>query len=316
MVILLRYRDNDVFCFYITSYVPFEKKPMNNDLVPAINFHLWKYCNFKCKFCFATYEDESELYNLKSHLSENEMLKIIDEISEQKITKITFAGGEPMLCKWLTNLIKYSKAKGLTTMIVTNGYLLNEKWLQNLNGTLDWITLSIDTIDSKNQIKIGRETKGKYISENDFLEKVKLIKNHNIRFKLNTVVNSVNRNENLIEFVKKIKPERWKIFQVLPIEGQNDLYINQLLISKLEYDNYLKRHKEVEKYGIEIVAEDNDLMTGSYLMIDPQGRLYDNVNGKYNYSQSILEIGFNKAREQISLNKRKFVERKGLYEWS
>lgn len=289
---------------------------MNQDLVPAINFHLWKYCNFKCKFCFATYEDESELYNLKSHLSENEMFKIINEISAQKITKITFAGGEPMLCKWLPNLIKHAKEKGLTTMIVTNGYLLTEKWLENLNGTLDWITLSIDTINSENKIKIGRETKGKYITKNEFLKKVKSIKNHNIRFKMNTVVNSVNCKENLTEFVKEIKPERWKIFQVLPIEGQNDLHINELLISKLEYNKYVQRHKEVKKYGIEIVPENNDLMTASYLMIDPQGRLYDNVNGKYNYSQSILDIGFSKAREQISLNKSKFLERKGLYEWS
>ena len=25
--------------------------------VPAVNYHLWKPCNMRCGFCFATFED-------------------------------------------------------------------------------------------------------------------------------------------------------------------------------------------------------------------------------------------------------------------
>lgn len=284
--------------------------------IPAINFHIWKHCNFNCKFCFATYEDENQRYSEKSHLSEREMLGIIDEIAKQNISKITFAGGEPMLCKWLPNLISHSKEVGLTTMIVTNGYLLTEEWIEKQSGKLDWITLSIDSISPKNQKAIGRSSnKGKIISEEEYLSKIQLIKSHGIRFKLNTVVCSTNLEEDLTDFIIATKPERWKVFQVLPMIGQNDDHINDFIISKSQFDKYIDRHKEVQKHGVEIVSENNDLMTGSYLMIDPQGRLYDNVAGKYHYSEPILKVGFEKAREQVTVLKDKFEERNGLYEW-
>ena len=25
--------------------------------IPSVNFHLWKPCNMKCRFCFATFQD-------------------------------------------------------------------------------------------------------------------------------------------------------------------------------------------------------------------------------------------------------------------
>ena len=25
--------------------------------IPSVNFHLWKPCNMKCNFCFATFQD-------------------------------------------------------------------------------------------------------------------------------------------------------------------------------------------------------------------------------------------------------------------
>ncbi|WP_282071372.1 hypothetical protein [Polaribacter atrinae] len=43
------------------------------------------------------------------------------KIAAAGFEKITFAGGEPMLCPWLPKLIKTAKELGLTTMIVTNG---------------------------------------------------------------------------------------------------------------------------------------------------------------------------------------------------
>ncbi len=290
-------------------------KKMKKETIPAINFHIWKYCNFKCKFCFATYEDENSLYRQKSYLSEKEMLGIIDEISKQGIGKITFAGGEPMLCKWLPNLIKHAKEVGLTTMIVTNGYLLTEKWIKEQSSDLDWITLSIDSIDAENQLNIGRSNGKKVVSRDEYLQKVEAIKRNGIRFKLNTVVCSSNSLEDISDFVISIKPERWKIFQVLPISRQNDNYIEEFLISSNEFKSYINRHKRVEEFNIKIVPEDNNLMTGSYLMIDPQGRFYDNLEGKYRYSDPILKVGFEKARQQVTVRKEKFTERKGLYNW-
>ena len=59
--------------------------------------------------------------------------------------------------------------------------------------------------------------------------------------KLNTVVTSANAHDDMTKIVKKINPTRWKIFQVLKIEGENDghvevssSYPNQSLIDILD----------------------------------------------------------------------------------
>jgi len=41
-----------------------------------------------------------------------------------------------------------------------------------------------------------------------------------IRLKINTVVSKLNYNEDLSWLIKKIKPERWKVFQILRIRNQ------------------------------------------------------------------------------------------------
>ena len=40
-----------------------------------------------------------------------------------------------------------------------------------------------------------------------------------IRMKLNTVVCSVNKNDTMLELVRQLRPDRWKIFEVLPVTG-------------------------------------------------------------------------------------------------
>ncbi|MHA1344524.1 MAG: radical SAM protein, partial [Promethearchaeota archaeon] len=60
-------------------------------VLKSINFHFWPYCNFKCKYCFACFE------NLNLKLSFNQCIEIINKISNAQIKKINFAGGEPTL---------------------------------------------------------------------------------------------------------------------------------------------------------------------------------------------------------------------------
>ena len=45
---------------------------------------------------------------------------------------------------------------------------------------------------------------------------------HGIKFKLNTVVCNLNYQEDMVATVEKLAPFRWKCFQVLMVEGEND----------------------------------------------------------------------------------------------
>jgi len=53
----------------------------------------------RCKFCFATFQDVKQAILLKGHLPEQDALEVVRKIAEAANKQITFAGGEPLLCK-------------------------------------------------------------------------------------------------------------------------------------------------------------------------------------------------------------------------
>ena len=287
----------------------------NQLLIPSINYHLWAPCNMKCKFCFARFSDLREDILPKGHLSKEDAKNLVKKIIDAKFDKITFVGGEPTLCKWLDELIIQSKEGGLTTMVVTNGSHLKEDWLNQVSQYLDWIVISIDSFDPATLIDMGRTVRNKPIEQEEYFKIATLVKKYGINLKINTVVTSSNYLEDMSKQIIQLNPIRWKILQMLPIKGQNDDYSEEQKISIEQFDYFCKLNGEVSNNGIKVVKETNDLMLGSYVMIDPAGRFFDNTEGSYKYSKPILEVGINDALSEIKLDKSKFLQREGLYEW-
>ena len=124
-----------------------------------------------------------------------------------------------------------------------------------------------------------------------------------------------NCGENLTGFIATARPERWKLLQVLPIRGQNDALVDDQVITPEQFARYVARNRCVEAMGVAVVPESNDLMTGSYMMVDPAGRFFDNVAGTHVYSRPILEIGVGAALREVSVDPDKFRLRDGLYDW-
>ena len=283
-----------------------------NKFIPSVNFHLWEPCNMRCKFCFATFQDVKQTILPKGHLPEDESLEVVRKIAAAGFEKITFAGGEPMLCPWLPKLIKTAKELGMTTMIVTNGSRLTEYFLIANKKYLDWIAISIDSLKDTTNLKIGRAILGKHsLTESFYKEKINLIKKHGYGLKINTVVNAYNHLENFNDLINFGQPKRWKVLQVLPIVGQNDDKIDTCKISKEQFITFVNRHSSLKS----IIPESNNAMKGSYVMIDPAGRFFDNSEGKHNYSDSIVENDIEKLINQVNYSLEKFIQREGNYEW-
>ena len=284
-------------------------------MIPSVNSHLWEPCNMRCKFCFATFQDVKNTILPKGHLPKEKAIEVVLQLAELGFEKITFAGGEPTLCPWLPELIAAAKTAGLTTMIVTNGSKLNDYFLHVNQEYLDWITVSIDSVDVDINIAAGRAILGKEPLAPDYYSSlVDRIKQFSYGLKINTVVHSKNYNNDMSGFIRHAKPTRWKLFQVLPIKGQNDLNIDDFKIADAQFQNFIKRHSALENITI-IVPENNCEMTGSYVMVDPAGRFYDNTIGEHRYSRPILEIGARLAIQQMQYDFGKFVERGGIYNW-
>ena len=283
--------------------------------VPSVNFHLWEPCNMKCGFCFATFQDVKQDRLPKGHMNKEDCIAVVEMLAESGFAKINFAGGEPTLCPWLSDLIGRAKEHELTTAIVTNGTKITPDWLDSQNRTLDWIALSVDTVDPEKLTRLGRVTHSGPISEDEYLRIAESINERGIRFKINTVVTSETWEEDFTEFITQARPERWKILQVLPVQGQNDSQILRDAITKEQFAAYVARNSAVMKDGIVVVPEDNDMMTGSYVMVDPAGRFFDNTKGSHSYSDPIIDVGVDEALKSVSIDPQRFLKRGGRYDW-
>jgi radical S-adenosyl methionine domain-containing protein 2 len=284
-------------------------------LPPSVNLHFWRPCNMRCGFCFATYEDTRDLLP-RGYLERDALLRMIDALAKHGAKKLTLVGGEPTLCPWLGELLTRAKDVGLVTMIVSNGSRLREPgYMENELRRLDWLTLSVDSLDHACNVSAGRVWKGKTLSSRELLDIGVRARNLGMQLKLNTVVHRFNRDEDLSAFVHELRPRRWKLFQALPVDGQNHERFGEFEIDRVSFDAFVDRHRALSAQGIDIVAEANEDMRGTYAMIDPAGRFYDSVSGRHRYSDPILEVGVEQAWTQVCFDSNRFQARGGDYEY-
>jgi radical S-adenosyl methionine domain-containing protein 2 len=279
----------------------------------TVNFHFWRPCNMRCKFCFATFEPE--IAHAKRSLTQAQCEKVIDALGCAGVKKITFAGGEPTLCPWLETLVRRAKRAGMTTMLVTNGTDRLD-WALAPDRPLDWLALSVDSLDSSTLVASGRSVGQKPLSAESYLELVSSMRSNGVRIKINTVVHRLNADEDLSAFILAANPERWKVLQVLPVLDQNTQAIGDLEISPTLFQTFVDRHRMVVSTGIRIVPETNEDIRGSYAMLDPLGRFFDSSAGSHHYGPSVLDVGVKQAWASVTFSNEKFLSRGGQYDFA
>ena len=283
-------------------------------LPPSVNYHLWQPCNMRCRFCFATFEDvKSQLP--AGHLPGEDSLRLV-RLLARSFQKITFAGGEPLLCPWLPDLVRAAREEGAVTMLVTNGSRLRPDMVEQLAGQLDWAALSVDSTSEATHLKLGRAVAGsKALSLAEYEEVAERLRAAGVRVKLNTVVTSLNAGEDLTPLVRRLKPERWKVLRVLPVDGQNDGRVEPLLCTDADFQSFVARHQHLEAEGLAIAVEDNEDMRGSYAMVDPAGRFFESTRGFHHYSDPLLDVGLEAAWSQVRFSLERFESRGGRYDF-
>ena len=270
----------------------------------CINWTITPRCNYHCKYCFARFPELAHQFTLPI----KDQLKIPSILFDAGCEKLTFVGGEPLLSPSLPALLDESRQVGLTTMIVTNGSLLSGSFLRENGRNIDWISLSIDSQYENTQYLLGRGN-GSHVAQT--VAHVGHVRDAGIRLKLNSVVTKHNVHESMDSFIERLQPDRWKVFQMLPVKGQNDQFVGELAISADEFARFVETHREVTC----AVFEDNSAMTGSYLMLSPDGRFFSNSTGTHSYTDSILDVGVNSAFHQNMWCFDKFQARGGIYTW-
>lgn len=284
----------------------------SSSLPPSVNYHLWQPCNMRCRYCFAAFDDVRASVLPKGHLPERQAVSVVRMLAA-RFEKVTFAGGEPALCPWLFELVREAHDAGAVTMIVTNGSVLGEAWLDRFAGVLDWLTLSIDSASPEVSAAIGRAVSGRGLPAAHHVGLASAARARGMRFKVNTVVTRLNAEEDMRALVERLAPERWKVFQALPVAGQNDAGFEGVACDDNAFRRFVDRHAGLSERGVAVVPEDNRAMRGSYAMVDPAGRFYDNVDGPHRYSRPILDVGVEAAWGDVKFSMERFDERGGRY---
>ncbi len=268
--------------------------------VRSVNWHVWPHCNYHCKFCFAGFNIDG---NEQATLKPEEGFRLIAQLADAGMEKITFVGGEPLLCPYLGEYLKHAKDLGCLTMIVSNGSLITEMFLERYGNAVDWIGVSLDSGNDSTEQTLGRGC-GNHLS--NLIGVTRLLCNYDIKLKVNVTVTKLALGEDLHEFIEMLKPDRLKFLQVLPVKGQNDHCVDDLAITTTEFYEFVRKHEDLNP-----IPEDNAMMTESYVMVDPVGRFFQNTQGTYKYSEPIQEVGVWEALRQVGFSWKKLVERGG-----
>jgi cyclic pyranopterin phosphate synthase len=103
--------------------------------------------------------EEHEYHTIADpELSSREVGKIIVALASIGIKKIRFTGGEPLLRKDISVLVRQAKSiAGIKTVsLTTNGILLDRHLDELIDAGLDAINLSLDTLDRERYLAITR----------------------------------------------------------------------------------------------------------------------------------------------------------------
>ncbi|TVY21360.1 Radical S-adenosyl methionine domain-containing protein [Lachnellula arida] len=288
-----------------------------DDIIPvSVNYFFTRKCNAECKFCFHT-EKSSDTLELE------DAQKGLRLLAEAGMKKINFAGGEPFLYhKYLGNLCRYCKEDlGLESVsIVSNGTKVTRKWLEEYGSAVDILAISCDSTNSKTNEDIGRKDRGSgkaFDNVQNLFQIKEWCQQYGIRFKLNTVVCSLNWQESMAEMVEKLDPFRWKVFQVLVVVGENENTererdATKFVITDAQFEDFCSRHRHLKC----MIPEPNKAMKSSYLLIDEYMRFLDKGDGDEKVSDPIIKVGVQKAIKQVRWDQEEFHNRGGVYDWN
>ncbi len=226
----------------------------------SANIHIYGRCNYRCDHCF----DRCLTHH---YLKPEDWAETLVFLKEYGVEKINLAGGEPTMYPFLDQMCYLVKGMGFKLSIVSNGSMFTEEWFSKMEGVVDWIGLSIDSPDEKDEILIGRGCHGKNHLDN-IVKVSEMAHRHGIRVKLNITVVRRSWMKDFKSLIEKVNPDRIKCFRALTLKGANDDRPDTWSITDEEFADFRRRHEGIEN----IVFEDNDDMVASYIMFDPLGR--------------------------------------------
>lgn len=234
-------------------------------------------CNKKCLGCYNDFKNDD--------LKTEDWLRLIDFLSDNKIKKITIAGGDPLLRLDIFTILKYCIDKGFEVNMDTVGMVLlnddeslikkyGKSFSWNILKKLNYIGIPLDGSSSKIANKFRNE------SDDYFNNQIKVINKlvkKGCSISINTVLHKKNLKDikNIYDVLKNKKIQKWQVFQFMGVGQIAAKNIEKFSINDEEF-KCIK--EELSKYAInsnfKINIKSEKSRYGNYIIIDSLGTAY------------------------------------------
>ena len=130
-------------------------------------------CNLDCAYC-------SEYDNSKGHVATADAIARIDKCADLGCVHTDLIGGEPLLHPDVDQLLRHVVARGMTTGMTTNAFLLTERRLAELlDAGIGRIQISVDAV---------KPTRATPKSLKTLRKKIEMVAKTAVWFRVNTVI--------------------------------------------------------------------------------------------------------------------------------
>ena len=181
-----------------------------------LRISLTERCNLRCFYCMP--EDGIELRNKAEFMSAEELIKIADTFVKLGIKKIRLTGGEPLVKKNASLIIKELGKMPIELAITTNAIRIDSYINELKSANVKSINISLDTLKRDRFTKITRRD---YF--NKVMSNIDLLVENNFKVKINAVViRGVNEDE-IADFITLTlnKNINIRFIEFMPFDGNN-----------------------------------------------------------------------------------------------
>jgi MoaA/NifB/PqqE/SkfB family radical SAM enzyme len=228
----------------------------------SVMFSVTNRCTSKCLYCDIPLRKQKELTTA-------EALRLIDEMAEAGVQKLSLWGGEPLLRDDIADIIARAKSAGMVVNIDSNGYLIPAKFDRIRH--LDFIILSFD--GEKEYHDKNREA-GAY---DKFFRAVKII---NGRIPVWTLTVLTKYNIDSVDFIiQKAKEYGFQTMFQVPYHPAGIGSRNDIFAKPAEYQRVFRYLIDLKRGNAPIISSTNYLRIVAQWPFFPATTNKDSFNG-------------------------------------
>ncbi len=230
-----------------------------------ICWRITRHCNLHCQHCLAGHGNE-----FIKDLTEKQQIDALKKIIDSKVTRITWTGGEPTICKSLPNLLDICHDNNVMSIITTHGLALSQKLYAALNPNFDKLRFSFDGLEKTHNVIRGGQYFHKTINA---MVKTKS-KGFTVEANISVMKNNVADIPELIVQLEKLSVEKIVLLNLMKRESAND---NE--IEKPSKDAYLYLNNQLKKLKINypnLTIQLNNYWdkADAYIVIESDGEIF------------------------------------------